>query len=153
MPYETHIVDQGRGVHKIGHGVVTSAEILASALERSIDVKKKGQNPVKYALIDFTGTTDFQVTTDTVMQLFEINRKLSSFTTKYYVATVAPDSLVFGMSRLWSSMTKDIGWDSQVFHDRESAKEWLRTQLGGGNREACSLDDYPSLKPEAAPSA
>jgi hypothetical protein len=152
MSYETHIVDMGRGVHKFGIGIVTSAEILANALERTIDAKKKGENSSKYALVDFTGTTEFQVTSDTVMQLFEINRKLAQYTGEYFVATVAPDSLAFGMSRLWSSMSKDIGWESQVFRDRESAKAWLRTKLGHGNPDACSLDDFPSLAPAELPS-
>ncbi len=133
MPYETHIVDQGKGIYKIGHGVVTSAEILASSLQRSIDVKKAGHNPVKYALLDFSRTTELQVSRDTVMQVLDIDREIARYSSGCFIAAVAPDSLIFGMARLWSSFSKDIGWEAQVFRDREVAKEWLRIQLGHGN--------------------
>jgi hypothetical protein len=152
MPYETHIVDMGKGVHKIGHGVVTSADIISSSLQRSIDVAKSGQNPVKYALLDFSGTTEFRVARDTVMQVLEIDRKIASYSTGCFVAAVAPDSLIFGMARIWSGLTKELGWESQVFYDRESAKTWLRTKLGDGNPDNCSLDEYPSLRPEGTSS-
>lgn len=148
MPYETHIVDAGKGLHKVGRGVVTSAEILASSLQRSIDVARSGQNPVKYALLDFSATTEFQVSRETVMQVLEIDRRIARYSDGCFVAAVAPDELIFGMARTWSSFTKDIGWESQVFRDRETAKEWLRTRLGNGNACDCPLDEFPSLKPE-----
>ena len=145
MPYETHIVDKGKGVHKIGHGVVTSSEILSSSLQRSIDVKKAGSNPVKYALLDFSRVTELQVSRDTVMQVVEIDREIARYSGGCFIAAVAPDSLMFGMARLWSSFSKDLGWESQVFRNRETAKEWLRMQLGHGNPDDCPLDEYPFL--------
>jgi len=145
MPYETHIVDGGKGVHKIGLGIVTSVEILTSSLQRSIDVEKSGKHTAKYALLDFTRTTEFQVSRDTVMRILELDRKIARYSDEFFVAAVAPDSLIYGFARSWSSLSKDLGWESQVFRDRASAVEWLRTKLGHGNPDNCSLKEYPSL--------
>jgi hypothetical protein len=147
MPYETYLVDDGKGVYKIGHGVVTGADILASSLRRSIQVQNSGENPVKYALIDFSRTTEFHVSRDTVSQVLEIDRRVARYSVGCFVAAVAPDCLIFGMARIWSSFTKDIGWESQVFRDLESAKQWLRTRLGDGNPDNCPYDQYPTLRP------
>jgi hypothetical protein len=145
MPYETHIVDLGKGIHKVGHGVLTSAELIASSLQRSIDLKKAGGSAVTYGLIDLTGVTELQISSETVMRLLEIDRQVSQFSQACHVAVVAPECLAFGMARLWSSFSRDIGWESQVFRDRESAKAWLRKNLGAGDPDQCTLEDYPFL--------
>jgi hypothetical protein len=145
MPYETHIVDMGKGIYKVGSGVVTSTELLANSLQRSIDLKQAGESPVKYGLIDFTAMTELQVSNETVMRLLEIDRQVSQFTRDCFVAVIAPESLAFGMARLWSGFTRDLGWESQVFRDAESAKAWLRKHLSGGDPEKCSPEEYPFL--------
>lgn len=148
MPYETHYVDMGKGIHKIGYGVVTSAEILSSAVQRSLDEERNRNHLVKYALIDFSKMTELQATTDTVKKLVEVNRKTAQYLPGSFVAIVAPDDLVFGMSRMWAGFAEELGWTANVFHDRESALEWLRTELGHGNPDDCPFDEFPSLKPE-----
>ncbi len=147
MPYETHFVDGGKGVLKLGHGLVTSADLLASSLQRSLDVERNRQRLIKYGLVDLSKTTELQVSIDTVHKLVEIDRKIAEYSPGCFVAVVAPDCLAFGMSRLWASFTKEIGWNAHVFRDRESALEWLRTMLGNGNPENCPYDDFPFLRP------
>jgi len=150
MPYDTHIVDRGKGVYKVGHGVVTSADLMASSLQRSIDLKQAGQSAVRYGLIDLTAVTDLQVSSQAVMRVLEIDREVSQFSRDCFVAVVASESLAFGMARLWSSFAKDIGWESQVFRDRESAKAWLRKNLGGGDPTQCTAEEYPFLMTDSA---
>ena len=150
MPYETRVVDQGKGVHKTGIGVLTSAELLSSSVQRAIEESQKEEHLVRYALLDFTRTTEAQVSAETILKLAQLDRNNAQFSRGCFVASVAPDPLVFGLARQWSSYAKDLGWEAQVFHDRESAKEWLRTRLGNGDHTQCSAADYPSLQPGPA---
>ena len=145
MPYDTHIVDNGKGVYKVGYGVVSSADLLTSSLQRSIDLKPAGTSAVRYGLIDLTAVTDLQVSSEAVMRVLEIDRQVAQFSRNCFVAVVASESLAFGMARLWSSFAKDIGWESQVFRDRESAKAWLRKNLGSGDPDQCSPEEFPFL--------
>src|ERR1700677_3679868 len=133
MPYETHFVDAGKAVHKIGIGVVTSADILSSALKRSRDEARNSEHIIKYSLVDYSQTTDLQVTIETMHQLVEINRRTAQYSPGCFIAVVAPDCMMFGMARIWASFTKEIGWEANVFRDRESALVWLRTMLSNGN--------------------
>jgi len=144
MPYETHYVDSGKGIHKIGIGVVTSTEILLSAVQESTNEERSRK--IRYGLVDFTQTTDLQVTTEVVRQLVEINRKLAGYTQGAFVALVAPSPFPYAMSRLWQTFSEDLGWKANVFHDRAAAIAWLRKQLGAEDESSPVLDEFPSLK-------
>jgi hypothetical protein len=112
MPYDTHYVDSGKGIHKIGTGVVTSTEILLSAMKESMDEERARK--LRYGLIDFTQTTEFRMTPEGVRQLVEINRKMARFTVGAFVAVVAPTPLTYGISRLWQTFSEDLGWKASV---------------------------------------
>lgn len=144
MPYETHYVDSGKGVHKIGSGVVTSAEIIHGAIQEAADEERARK--LKYGLVDFSQITELQVTTTMIRQIVEINRKLATFTPGVFVALVAPSPLAYGMSRLWLTFSEDLGWKAQVFRHRPDAIVWLRKNLGAGDDTIDVCEAYPSLK-------
>jgi hypothetical protein len=149
MPYESYYVDSGKGLHKIGSGIVTAREISVSAAEVAADVERARK--LKYALIDFSQTTELQVTPEIIRQVIEVNRKTAQVTPGAFVAVIAPDPLAYGISRLWQTFTEDLGWNAHVFRGRPAAIMWLRQKLGleGTIGEAC--DEYPSLRIDAEP--
>jgi hypothetical protein len=48
MPYTTSYVDDGKGMHKRGSGIVTGADLFASALEERADEARARK--LRYAL-------------------------------------------------------------------------------------------------------
>ena len=146
MPYETLYVDSGRGIHKIGSGLVTSAEIIQSGVHEANNPERISK--FKYALIDFSQTTDLQMTPDGVKQLVEVNRKSARVTQGVFVAVVAPSPLAYGLSRMWQIFAEDMGWNAHVFNTRMDALAWLRKQLKAADDSVDILVEFPSLKGE-----
>ena len=144
MPYESIYVDSGKGVHKYGSGVVTSTELLANSLQESADEVRARK--LRYGLVDFSQTTDLQITPEVIRQLVEIQRKMACYTPGAFVAIVAPTEFPYAMSRLWQTFTEDLGWHANVFHNRPAAVAWLRKQLRVDSEQGDVLNEYPSLR-------
>ena len=145
MPYESHYVDAGKGLHKYGTGIVTGAELYRNAIQCSADTERGRK--LKYCLTDFSEVTDMQATPETMRQVVEVNRKLAEITPGGIVATVAPDPLAYGLVRFWQTFAEDLGWKTNVFQSRAAAIWWLRKQLGLDDPASGVTDeDYPSLR-------
>jgi hypothetical protein len=149
MSYESFYVDSGKGLHKFGKGIVTSAEIHFSAVHEAIDAERAQK--LKYGLVDFSETTDLQMTTESIRHLVEVNRKMADLTPGAFVAVVAPNPQAYGLVRIWQTFTEGLGWKANVFHSRAAAIWWLRKQLGIEDGTGAIEDDYPSLRLEAPP--
>jgi hypothetical protein len=146
MPYTTSYVDDGRGMHKMGSGLVTGLELLSSALEQSLDEARARK--LRYGLVDFSETTDMNVTPADIRRLVEMNRKTASYTPGAFIAIVAPSPLPYALARLWHTLADDLGWNANVFHTRSDAIAWLRKQLLSREDSDATLSQYPSLKTE-----
>ncbi len=144
MPYTTHYVDDGKGIHKYGTGVVTGLELFSSALEQSLDEKRARK--IRYGLIDFSGTTEMTATPADIRRLVELDRKMAEFTPGALVAIVAPDPLPYAMARLWHTLADDLGWNANIFHTRADAIAWLRKHLLALDDSDPELKEFPSLK-------
>jgi hypothetical protein len=144
MPYFSSFVDDGKGLHKTGSGIVTGAEMFAVALSDPMDEARARK--LRYGLTDFSAVTDMQVTPTHIRQLVEINRKMASYTPGGIVAVVAPGELPYALSRLWHTLADDLGWKTNVFHTRPDAIAWLRKQLLALDDSDPELSQYPSLK-------
>jgi hypothetical protein len=147
MPYVASYVDDGKGVHKMGIGIVTGLEIYNSCMQASLDKEKSSK--LRYGLIDFTDTTEMQVTPGDVRRLVEMNRRLASFTPGALIALVAPAALPYAIARLWHTLSDDLGWESNVFHTRPDAIAWLRKEIQTRAGSSAVLDEFPSLRQEA----
>jgi hypothetical protein len=146
MPYTASYVDDGKGVHKKGTGVVTGLEIFSSALQESRNASRPPG--IRYALVDFSEATDLKITPEDIRRIVEANRKLATITPDELVAVIAPDGLPYAMARLWHTLSDDIGWTSNVFHTRPDAIYWLRKELQARDDSGSVLEEYPSLRLE-----
>ena len=146
MPYETLYVDSGKGIHKFGTGVVTSAEVIQSGVTESMNEERVSK--LRYGLIDFSQTTELKMTPEGVRQLVHVNRKAATLTQGVFVAVVAPSPLVYGLSRMWQTFAEDLGWNANVFNTRLDALAWLRKQLAAPDGSVDVLIEFPSLKEE-----
>ena len=146
MPYTASYVDDGRGVHKTGTGLVTGLEIFSVAMQESMDEARARK--LRYCLVDFTGVTDMKVTPEDVRRIVEMNRKTATFAPGALVAIVAATDLPYAMARLWHTLADDLGWKSNIFHTRPDAVAWLRKEfvIVAGSEDV--LGQYPSLDGE-----
>jgi trans-aconitate methyltransferase len=144
MPYNSSYVDDGKGLLKIGSGIVTGAEMFAVATTDPLDEARARK--LHYGLVDFSAVTDMQVTPTHIRQLVEINRKMASLTPGALVAVIAPDPMSYAISRLWHTFAEDLGWKSNIFHARPDAIAWLRKQLLARDDSDPELSQYPTLK-------
>ncbi|HEX4140296.1 MAG TPA: hypothetical protein VHY09_08110 [Candidatus Methylacidiphilales bacterium] len=140
MPYKSRYVDSGKGVHKVGYGLLTTAHLVDSAKRQVADVARARK--LKYGLVDFSQVTELRLAADTFERWIEENRKLAAMTPGAFVAVVASTPLSYDLARLWQSHAADLGWNSLVFRERHDAILWLRKQLGV---KRSNEDEYPSL--------
>ncbi|SRR5260221_7403323 len=145
MPYTTSYIDDGKGVHKTGSGIVTGLEIFSSAIQESRDEARSRK--LRYGLVDFSGVTEMRVTPEDIRRIVEMNRKLATFTPRALVAIVAPTPLPYAMARLWHTLSDDLGWKTNVFHARPDAIAWLRKELLSQEGSSAALEQFPSLQP------
>ena len=143
MPYTACYVDDGKGVHKTGHGLITGFEIIAGALQEA-KIQERSRK-LRYFLVDFSDVTEMQVTPEDVRRIIEMNHKTASFVPDSLVAIVAPSALPYAMSRLWHTLSDDLSWKSNVFHTRQDAFAWLRKQMLTRHDPATIRQEFPSL--------
>ncbi len=143
MPYTTSYVDDGRGVHKMGSGIVTGLEIFASDLQESLNEARAPK--LRYGLIDFSETTELKVTPEDIRRIVELNRKMVILTTHALVAIVAPTPLPYAMARLWHTISDGLTWKANIFHTRPDAIAWLRKELIFRKGSSSVLEHFPSL--------
>jgi hypothetical protein len=143
MPFNAYFVDDGKGVHKHGVGVVTASEVMASTIDDTHN-EERGRK-LRYALIDFTLTTDLRITPDVIPQIVEVSRKSASFSPGVVVAIIAPNPFAFAMSRIWQTFSGGLGLNASVFETRAEGIAWLRKQLRIDTEPGDVLNEYPSL--------
>ena len=128
MTYTTEFVDNGRGVLHAGLGVVTGAEIIDGAT-CALQAVQDGM-PLRYALVDFTASTQLSVNTDEVRAIARINIAVAGINSDICVAIVAPSDHVFGMARMWEVHVDTTAWPTHVFRDAGDARAWLAECVG-----------------------
>ena len=128
MAYTTEFVDEGRGVLHTGHGVVTGAEIIdgASHLLQAV----QGGMPLRYGLVDFSGITQFAVSTPEIKAIARLNIATAEIMRKVCATIIAPSDHAFGMARMWQAHADATAWNTRVFRDAGEARGWLAGCLG-----------------------
>ncbi len=134
MAYTTEFVDEGRGVVHTGHGVITGDEIIDAATCALQAVQ--GGIPLRYALVDFSGITQFSVNTAEIKSIAHVNIAIAEIIRDICVAIIAPSDHAFGMARMWQAHVDATDWDTCVFRDADAARAWLGEHLVGGTAGA-----------------
>ena len=126
MPLTINYKDDGKGIEILASGTVHGREIIDAHKEIYSEKNLKRQ---RYQIIDRTHCTDYDVSTDEVKKIAEIDRSASLINPHIIIAIVAPDDLQYGMSRIWQAYADESGFMTRVFRDRKSADLWLAEHL------------------------
>ena len=124
MPFNVHVDPTRRLVESRWDGVATAEMLIAYVDEAWRDPTVRSYRE----LIDFRGVTDVQVSTADLHAFAEYSRQFDNPEQSARSAVIATASLVFGLSRMFStlrSLDPSDRRDFQVFEDFEAGQAWL----------------------------
>lgn len=120
MPYTIH--RETKGILWVFTGEVSDQEMITSYKEFYDNHSYEG---IQYLLTDYSGVTNFNVRSDTIYNMGQIDKDASAKYPHIKVAIIATSQLLKGMTRMWELSGGSTSWDSKIFEDEASAREWL----------------------------
>ncbi len=99
MPINVNFLDNDIGVEIVASGIVTGEEIIEAHVE-IYNIKHLRKQ--KYHIIDRSHCEEYNVTSEDVRKIAEIDKAAAKINPNIIVALVSPTDLQFGMSRVWS---------------------------------------------------
>ncbi len=139
MPFANDFVDGGKGIHRVGIGIVTGPEMLAVIQSESADDERYRR--LRYELVDFSATTQMKISLEETRRIVERSRRMGDWAPGIVVAVAAPLDITYGIARMWHSIYDEVDWKRNLFRHRAEALAWIRQQLPSGD----DPDQYPSL--------
>ena len=127
MAVRINYLHNGIGIEIIASGIVTGEEIIKAQEETYNEENLQKQ---KYQIIDRTHCTKYQVSSEEIERISDIDNRASEVNLYIIIAVVSPTPLQFGMTRMWQAYIKEDRFVTKIFTDRKSADEWIKLQLG-----------------------
>lgn len=127
MPFVNTFTSDGAGIHQVGTGVVTGAEILA-ATAAVANAPDKART-LRYSLVDLSDASVFRATPDDIRLISRQGATIALLAPDAAVAVVAPKDDAYGLARMWQTMVEMTGWQTAVFRERVLAMTWLRDRV------------------------
>ena len=110
------------GAHINFHGIVTGVDLFDVNDEVfAHDYPGKPQ----YALLDFTGAERIDISGADVQRVAEQDQEDAERIAGVAVVIVAPQTLTFGLARMWEGLVDPVDLDSGVVRSRPEAVRWL----------------------------
>ena len=127
MAIQINYLDNGIGIEIIASGIVTGEEIIKAQEEVYNEENLQKQ---KYQIIDRTHCTEYQVSSEDIERISDIDNRASEVNSYIIIAVVSSTPLQYGMTRMWQAYIKEDRFMTKIFSDRKSADEWIKLQLG-----------------------
>ena len=127
MAVQINYLDNGIGIEIIASGIVTGEEIIKAQEEVYNEENLQKQ---KYQIIDRTHCTEYQVSSEDIERISDIDNRASEVNSYIIIAVVSSTPLQYGMTRMWQAYIKEDRFVTKIFVDRKSADEWIKLQLG-----------------------
>ncbi len=83
-------------------------------------------DPALDELVDLRGLSGVGVTSTGIRRLAETSVQVHRGSPAVRVAIVAPDNLVYGLSRMYGAFAEESGSEHRVFRSVEEAMDWLK---------------------------
>jgi len=85
----------------------------------------------RYSLSDYTATTEFDVSNESVELIAKYCQKASIVNPEAVVAIVANQDLIYGLARMWEMLSYKTEWEKMVLRNREDAEAWIKERVKG----------------------
>ena len=127
MAIQINHLDNGIGIEILASGIVTGEEIIKAQEEIYNEENLQKQ---KYQIIDRTHCTEYQVSSEDIERISDIDNRASEVNSYIIIAVVSSTPLQYGMTRMWQAYIKEDRFMTKIFVDRKNADEWIKLQLG-----------------------
>lgn len=123
MPTLVQPIHGGTGILCTAWGPLTAWDVINQVKHLP---ERTGQScAVTHWLVDLSGLTSFEVTSDELGQISEIDRRNAEMVGDAFVAIVAPRALHYGMPRMYAALMGARSWTTEVFRGLDEAEAWL----------------------------
>ena len=134
MPVDYKIVADQKIAYVKAWGKVTADEILIQGAR--LFAENAWENGFRI-LCDYRKITEFNISNEDVRRIVDQDKQHEPLFDQSKCAVVAVDNLVFGLLRMWESLSYDNRLLKMIFRDMDEALEWL----------GVGLDFLGSMKP------
>lgn len=127
MTVQVSFAADGIGIIYTTSGVLTGKDLLwaHSRVQAAIE-----QNPdMRYLLIDHSAVPEERIDTESLKQLAARSGSTLDLMPEALVAIVAPNDVLFGLSRMWAAMAENPKLKTLTSRSRDEAVEWLGREL------------------------
>lgn len=124
MSYTTELSDDCMGIHHVGKGAVSGAEIL-DACRATTQLFQNTEN-FHYEFIDFSEVTELEISADELNRIIAQDFYAATFRPEAVVVLVASREEIFEKVKGWEQRVKGIGWQTHIARDRAEATRWLQ---------------------------
>lgn len=127
MPIHIKHINSGEGVEIIATGDVFGKDIIEiySEIYNHDTLHKQ-----KFQLIDRTDCKKYFVSTKELKTIAELDIEASKTNPNIIVAIISPTQITHDAAEIWKTFTKESTFQTELFDDRNSAIEWIESQLG-----------------------
>ena len=129
MAIQVSLTPDGIGVLFESSGVLTAQDLIG-AHER-LHVETRHNPGIRYLLVDHSAAPQEQIDSATLEELAQRASDVLEVVQEGIVAIVAPNDVLFGLSRMWESYVERTDLTTRVMRTRTEAAEWLREVLTG----------------------
>jgi hypothetical protein len=126
MPLSITYNEDG-GIFVRGEGVITGSEI--KEINNIIYESPEKIEKITYQLGDFTDVTDISVSITEIQELAIKDQKAFEVNPNMFIALVAKDDLIFGLSRMWEAFSYKPTFETMVFKKMDDAQKWISERL------------------------
>ena len=127
MKYDLFFLDDELGTITEFHGALTD-ELLIHCTKERYSYPERNKK-FKYIICDFSNCTEINISTDTVKIVAQMAIEVSKVNKNITIAGAMPKDLVFGLGRMWQAYADETGWNSNMFHSRLEAENWVKEKL------------------------
>lgn len=120
MPYSSYWEQQG--VLFVFSGIVTDQDLLEANLDIYDDPRFMD---LRYEVANFLDVTEFNVTSDMIRKVADLDYAASKRNPNIAVAIVDTSAVIKGLANMWAYSGGAEVWESELFEDEVLAREWL----------------------------
>lgn len=126
MPIE-HRIAHGQYILFNVTGVATGAEIMRA--NQWLYTEFPDSDLARFQIWDFSTATQIVVDVEKIQAMAGQDKQAAQALSQLVVACVAPDDLIYGLSRMWQAFADDEAIDAHVFRDSKSAEVWMLAKI------------------------
>jgi hypothetical protein len=124
---EASLTADGIGVVYTSLGVLTGQDLLDAG--EHFRVESRSNPEIRYVIMDHSAIPEEKVDSVSLKALASRVSEILEPTPEVLMAIVAPNDVLFGLSRMWETLAEQAGFITRVMRTRAEAMAWLEEEL------------------------